>query len=50
MKVLIIEDEPELAKSIERYLSGQNYKCELAITYRQALEKISAYQYDCNSP
>nr|WP_294876981.1 response regulator transcription factor [uncultured Pedobacter sp.] len=47
MKILIIEDEPELARSIISYLSGQQYLCELAIDYLQASEKIAAYQYDC---
>jgi DNA-binding response OmpR family regulator len=47
VKVLIIEDEPELAKSMIDYLSGQQYTCELASNYDQALVKISAYQYDC---
>jgi DNA-binding response OmpR family regulator len=30
MKILIIEDETELAKSISEYLSGENYICEFA--------------------
>lgn len=47
MKILIIEDEPELAKSIVSYLSGQNYICELAVNYQQAWEKIGTYHYDC---
>ena len=47
MKVLIIEDEPELAGSMIDYLSGQQYICELASNYSQAQAKISAYQYDC---
>ena len=47
MKILIIEDEPELAKSITSYLSGQNYLCELATNYHQALEKVGAHHYDC---
>ncbi len=47
MKVLIIEDEHELAKSMVDYLSGQHYLCELATDYHQALEKIVAHQYDC---
>ncbi|MEJ7557937.1 MAG: response regulator transcription factor [Pedobacter sp.] len=47
MKVLIIEDEPELAKSMVDYLSGQQYVCELASDYNQAQAKIGAYQYDC---
>lgn len=47
MKILIIEDEWELAQSIAEYLSGENYLCEFAISYEQALDKIKTYQYDC---
>jgi DNA-binding response OmpR family regulator len=47
MKILIIEDEHELAQSIAAYLSGENYKCEFGATYSQALEKIKAHEYDC---
>ncbi|TCC99826.1 response regulator transcription factor [Pedobacter psychroterrae] len=47
MKILIIEDEVELASSMVTYLSSQHYLCELATDYPQALEKISNYQYDC---
>jgi DNA-binding response OmpR family regulator len=47
LKLLIIEDEPELAKSMIDYLSGQHYLCELAIDYHQAWEKIGAHRYDC---
>jgi DNA-binding response OmpR family regulator len=47
MKVLIIEDEPELSKSMVSYLSGQNYLCELAMDYHEAWDKIGAHHYDC---
>jgi len=47
MKILIIEDEIDLSKSIAEYLSEENYMCEFATTYVQALEKINTYQYDC---
>lgn len=47
MKILIVEDEKELALDIAQYMSGENYLCEIASTYFQALEKISLYQYDC---
>ncbi|MEA1847573.1 response regulator transcription factor [Chryseobacterium sp. MHB01] len=47
MKILIIEDEIDLSKSIAEYLSEENYLCEFATTYVQALEKINTYQYDC---
>jgi DNA-binding response OmpR family regulator len=44
---LIVEDEKELAQDIVKYLSGQNYVCEVAETYNQATDKIAVYQYDC---
>lgn len=47
MKLLIIEDEPELATDIGTYLSAQDYLCEYANTWEQAQEKIQMYQYDC---
>lgn len=47
MKILIVEDEPELANDIVGYLNDQDYLCELAIDYNQAIDKISSYAYDC---
>jgi DNA-binding response OmpR family regulator len=47
VKVLIIEDEPALNKAMADYLKSQQYVCECAWNFRQALEKIDYYQYDC---
>lgn len=47
MKLLIIEDEPALSKSIAAYLAGESYLCEFADTFAKALEKIALYSYDC---
>jgi DNA-binding response OmpR family regulator len=47
MKILLIEDEKELCRSIETYLRQENYLCETAQTYEDAIEKISLYVYDC---
>jgi DNA-binding response OmpR family regulator len=47
VKILIIEDEPELASSIAEYLKNEEYRCEFASTYSEAIEKIYAYDYDC---
>lgn len=47
MKILIIEDEKELAKSIGTYLSDENYLCEFAPTFSEAIDKIDHYDYDC---
>lgn len=47
MKILIIEDETELAKSIAEYLAQENYLCEFASTFSEAMEKIETFEYDC---
>jgi DNA-binding response OmpR family regulator len=47
MKILVIEDEKELAESIGQYLSEENYLCEFALTFDEAIEKIDSYAYDC---
>jgi DNA-binding response OmpR family regulator len=47
MKILIIEDEKELGNDIAKYLAGEDYICEFATTYSQAIEKINTYFYDC---
>ncbi|WP_412850663.1 response regulator transcription factor [Chryseobacterium sp. PMSZPI] len=47
MKILIIEDEAELAKSISEYLSEENYLCEIATTFSEAMSKIEIFHYDC---
>ncbi|MGC4057408.1 MAG: response regulator transcription factor [Chitinophagaceae bacterium] len=47
MKVLIIEDEPELSRSIGTYLSAQGYVCDFAGSYNAGLEKVELFRYDC---
>lgn len=47
MKILIIEDETELASDIANFLSDENHICEFAPTFNQAIEKIESYVYDC---
>lgn len=47
MKILIIEDEKELAKSMTQYLRQESYVCEMAYTAQDAIEKISMHEYDC---
>lgn len=47
MKILVIEDEKELSKSICAYLKEESYVCEVAADYPSALEKIEVYSYDC---
>ena len=47
MKILIIEDEIELSKSIIAYLKLEGYFCELAGDVKTAMEKTESYEYDC---
>ena len=47
MKILIIEDNVDLALSIDKYLSSEGYKCETCHTIASTLEKIQLYEYDC---
>ena len=47
MKILLIEDEKDLAESVLAYLKGENYVCEIASDYHSAMEKIGLYDYDC---
>lgn len=47
MKILIIEDEPELSKNIASYLSNENYLCEIANDFPSAIQKIENFDYDC---
>jgi DNA-binding response OmpR family regulator len=47
MKILVIEDEIELASDIVKYLSEEDYRCEIACDFATAKEKVSLYHYDC---
>ena len=47
MKLLLIEDEKELALSIQKYLTGEDFICEWVENTKAAIEKISIYDYDC---
>ncbi|TSA25863.1 MAG: DNA-binding response regulator [Bacteroidetes bacterium] len=47
MKILLIEDEPELARSIDSFFSKEHVLCEAVQTFEEAFEKVNLYQYDC---
>ena len=47
MKVLIIEDEQQLVKSIVLALRQEGYVCEVASTAAEANDKVLLYEYDC---
>jgi DNA-binding response OmpR family regulator len=47
MKILLVEDEKELAASILSYLRMEGYVCEAVHQFDTAVEKIHLYAYDC---
>ncbi len=47
MKILIVEDEKELADSITLYLKEDGYVCDSALEFSEADLMINLYQYDC---
>ena len=47
MKILLIEDEPELQKSIKQYFKMGVNVVEIAVDYGKAEQKIAIYDYDC---
>ena len=47
MKILVVEDESELSKSIVTYLKAESYSCEIATDFRTALQKTELFDYDC---
>jgi len=47
MKILIVEDEEELVKSIVSYLKAESYTCDVANNFNTAMEKTESFDYDC---
>ena len=47
MKVLIVEDNQELARNIRDFLGREGYVCESSATAEEAREKLTLFEYDC---
>jgi len=47
MKLLLIEDEPELQKSMKQYFEMEGNVVEIASDYSKGQQKIDLYDYDC---
>ena len=47
MKILIIEDNRELAENIQNFFVAEGYVSELGYSHQDAIKKLTAYQYDC---
>ena len=47
MKILIVEDEKELSKSMVTYLQRESYTCDVAYNFKVGMEKMESFDYDC---
>ena len=47
MKVLVVEDEVELSKSIATYLNQENYLCEIAPDFKTAMDNTGSFDNKC---
>ncbi|MEP7108306.1 MAG: response regulator transcription factor [Ferruginibacter sp.] len=47
MKLLVIEDEASLLKSIVAYFTQEEFLCEAAGTFAEGIERVDNFQYDC---
>lgn len=47
MKLLVVEDEQSLLQSILEYFTKEDFNCEGASTYRDAVQKVEDFDYDC---
>jgi DNA-binding response OmpR family regulator len=47
MKVLLIEDEKQLAESVSSYLQQEGYSCDVAFDFITGDEKVQVSDYDC---
>jgi DNA-binding response OmpR family regulator len=46
MKILIVEDELDLSDSITAYMRSENFVCEPAFNFDEAMGKLFLYEYD----
>ncbi|GAB2531159.1 response regulator transcription factor [Rufibacter soli] len=47
MKILVIEDEPQMLETLVQSLQQEKYLVETATDYDSALDKVGVYAYDC---
>jgi two-component system response regulator ArlR len=47
MKILVIEDEPELRDILTQSLEKENFVVESASDFFSAMDKVGVYDYDC---
>lgn len=47
MKILVIEDEPQLLSNVKESLEKEKFLVETASDYHEAIDKLFIYEYDC---
>ncbi|MGO3183251.1 MAG: response regulator transcription factor [Aequorivita sp.] len=47
MKILIVEDEPQMLENMTKNLEAEGFLVESATNYVQARDRIGVYEYDC---
>lgn len=47
MKLLLVEDEKDLARSIIEFITDENYNIDAVHNFNEAKEKISLLEYEC---
>lgn len=47
MKILLVEDNPELTQNVVNYLAAEGMICEMASTLFEAQDKVLSFEYDC---
>jgi len=47
MKILIVEDEPQMLENMTQNLEAEGFLVETAANYSQARDRIGVYEYDC---
>ncbi len=47
MKILVIEDEPQLLSNVKESLEKEKFLVETASDYNEAIDKLFIYEYDC---
>ena len=47
MKILIVEDEPQMLENMAKTLEAEAYIVESAASFKEASQRIGVYKYDC---
>ena len=47
MKILIIEDEPQMLENMAKTLEAESYIIESATNFEEARSRVGVYEYDC---